>query len=760
MGELVDITDELFGSLALLTDFKVVQSPLFNLLEGTRAIEIANPRLDTGLIDVTPADLNFDPAAPQLLKTVIAVQNKLLVGYMSWLNNLLLPVTVLCCRYVQTMLQNYLHLTGTLHQRCLLKESRLKEGDYDKQSIEYQVVHRVLLAFIIGISRFIGFTLKVAMEVLYEEEDITTRSMNMNFLVDDPLEVIMSELDSAVAWLNSQDLDRTEIEQATANLEMVKLLLSLEFVLSVRLDVFTPKPLPVPFPLMSLLEDGQRVAKKLNFDNLEVPEGSFSPFIQLDVNNSNIPVNLYLIEPDTARQAYLQLFVDVKAFVVLAAAISNTRQFYHFLRYGNVSNSNVLARGIFQLFVVRDDKLILGLRVYLDEYCASMIDLFVGCGTQIMGPLPTDQLTLDTTALVHAKVEQFRRDLELGMYHNLLIYGNNRCRQQQLRSKGLLVWDTLQVNGENLELDLFTLNIGDELALGEASLLVSSYIFFTKLMGMNDLLLNGVDLQLYKPHETYLVYWYSLYLTRLQVDLINGRLCDVVEGKIHQITEKMPKRLKKLKGEKKQRLKAQIAELTAQNLPELEATLKYHKQYLAPKFAALNELVEAVRIFLIVMYALGLVDFLASTPNALTSFEHLFALRLKPWSLIGVPQLPQFAHYKQSLNVASLQPNPATSVKPLLQLCLDKLASAKQLHKNLVAVIRDDPSLASQFLPSSAQYATQWYENLIKTSIVYSLEVASLQKRLEAGALDTAKFKMIVEPGSHPYFPRIRVGEA
>ena len=41
---------------------------------------------------------------------------------------------------------------------------------------------------------------------------------------------------------------------------------------------------------------------------------------------------------------------------------------------------------------------------------------------------------------------------------------------------------------------------------------VSSYVYFGKMQLMLELLLNGLSLDLYKPFEMYLIYWYADYL--------------------------------------------------------------------------------------------------------------------------------------------------------------------------------------------------------------------------------------------------------
>ena len=85
---------------------RVQVSPYFDMIEGTRALEIGNKSLDTGLIDLKPSDVYFDCAESRSLPEVAAVMDALLRSFMAWLDGLSLLVTVLSCRYVYEILHN------------------------------------------------------------------------------------------------------------------------------------------------------------------------------------------------------------------------------------------------------------------------------------------------------------------------------------------------------------------------------------------------------------------------------------------------------------------------------------------------------------------------------------------------------------------------------------------------------------------------------------------------------------------------------
>ncbi|KAM9915221.1 hypothetical protein OXX80_014205, partial [Metschnikowia pulcherrima] len=90
-----------------MEDGKIVATSNFDMLEGARALEMGNARLDTGLLKLTKAELSFDSSKGQPLSAVVSTMNKLFISYMSWLEGSSLSVTILSCRYVLDFLQSY-----------------------------------------------------------------------------------------------------------------------------------------------------------------------------------------------------------------------------------------------------------------------------------------------------------------------------------------------------------------------------------------------------------------------------------------------------------------------------------------------------------------------------------------------------------------------------------------------------------------------------------------------------------------------------
>ncbi|KAK6200347.1 glucose-repressible protein [Scheffersomyces amazonensis] len=753
----VDITEQVFNSLSLITNNKVVKSDYFNLLDGTRALEVLNPKLDTGLIQLSQIELEFDTSAPQSLDQIISINNRSIILLMSWLNHSSLPVTVLSNRYISILLDNYTLRRSPyidLLDHFSFSEKRLPNNSTsiststDKSStFEYQLVHRALKIFSIGLTKFIGICLKVGQDSLYEEEDLTMRNMNLDFLMDVDPDEIIEHIETTIEWLLSESQSHTGVDILVSQLNLIKCLIQLILIFEHRSQLFDPTN-----EVTHLTSIFNRAQEQISFLRVQeygnTVEGSFSKFVQLDMDNKNIPSEIYQIPSSQAWDSLSTLFSNISMYVKLSNSTSSFIQFENFLRFdiaNQIEDFNVIARGFFQLYLVRDDKSILGSfdTLTLTDYVFESISAVVGPNSTIL------RLNDDKDVNSQKQDDWFALvgELENALYQNLCIVAHNPCRQQQLTSRALLVWDTLQVSWESFELDIYsTLQIGDDLG-SEPALPISSYIYYTKLNLMIDLALNGTALELYQDFEIYVIYWYSNYLINLLMELLSTRIATIITNKIHYIEKVHPKKIKKVKaGPKKENLKNQHQINTQKHLPYLLTIQKYHNEYLLKYWAALSNLLESISFYLIVLSAYKLIPVFES--------ELIFKSRLKPWSSIGIPNLPTFQQYNNSLKFDNSEPEKSISI---LNHIKTKIDSSIQQYKNLIDNLKSSEGI-SEFWVDTTQ-VIKWYEDILKTSIGYSLEISqftNIVKESKTNDLSTL-YKVNISKGYHKQFPKITV---
>mmetsp|Transcript_6067 Transcript_6067/g.7433 ORF Transcript_6067/g.7433 Transcript_6067/m.7433 type:complete len:786 (+) Transcript_6067:199-2556(+) len=769
LDDYVDITDQFFESIRTIHDNKVVQSPLFNLLEGTRAVEIGNKKLDTGLIPLSEIDYSFDTSCPQNVDKVIGIINGLVRLYTSWLNNSSLPVTVMSCRYVQTLLENY---QGSLND-CTFENKRLpKQENYDKSSVEWRLVHKVLNSFILGLVKFIGISLHIAFNTLYEEEDLTTRNMDLDFLTDIPSEFIVKKINESIHWLNQENgIERQKKEILCEYLELMNRMLDSQLILTIAIPIFEnddKKKIKNEIQFLQLGLKNIEGLSKVNFDSFKPPCGSFSKFIQFDSNNRSIPAELYMTTNEECFQSLQMMLKSIYNYVIESNELLNVNHFNQFLTYDISykinSEYNAISRGLFQLYLIRDDKSILGsketitsmgMKLMENTSCLQSLIFQPDTWTSIQG---TDEHINTTKEDILIKLNQLLSDIETGIYHNLSSVTNNRCRQRQLMSRGIVIWDTLQVSSESLELELWQkYGIGDRIEgpdsiRDEPSLPLSSFVYLTKLNVMLEVALSGFETNIYKPFEMSWMYWYISYLTQVIAEFYSNQIKSINNLKIYSITTSVPKKIKKLKsGPKKQKLKQQNEIQQKIHLPMLEKINDYNNSYVIESYKGLRMLSDGVRMLFIMLHALEVTNI---TPSfELTSLEKIYNLQMKPWSSVGVPNLPHFRQYEKSIGIDFLSklphPQKLDKIKQILETIIDKFNDSKIVYISISKTIEDDEG--EQFIGDGI---TEWYKALIKTCVMYSLEVNNIKKLIESG-FNKDDYNLEIGEGYHRYFPKI-----
>lgn len=761
----INITDLVYKSVQQIQGNKVLKNEFFHLLEGTRTLEVNNTRLDTGLISILEKELSFDTRQPQPIEVVLRIIDKLLISYSSWLNNSSLPLTVLSCRYVQTILENYKASPEqyfTLNA-CNFKIARFeKQNNYDTDSIDYHLVNKVLKSAVIGICKFIGFCLHVSENVLYEEEDLITRSMEHDFLFRVPIDLVIMDIKESKKWVE-KNIHGNQKDTLIDYLQFIIHLVSIPSILDISITMYgknTDLPSKTTF-----LNEGIKILNQIKkCESGEVPEGVFSKFIQVDADNRNIPAELYLIDKGEAYEMLENILEVIRSFVLKSGSIRNVNHLLNILKFEigeKVNNFSAISRGFFQLYLIRDNKTIFGSQEVLNSLTIKMIENVIGPDTILFNPDywsidGTDEYIQGTKDNILQKLNMLLGDFEMSSYQELSIPGNNRCRQRQLMTRLLLICDSLQANFEALEVSIWEdYKIGNQLMNESMGLAVSSYIFYSKVDLMLEVALTGFELELYKDFEFCLMYWYISYLAQVLADHVSSRINGIVELKINQITVGLSKKIKKQKaGPKKNKLKEIQKFKTEVVLPQLENTLNYNNKYHVPRLTAMSILCEAIRMYLILLSSYGLIDF-KGPKNCATTPELLFGHRMKSWSSIGAPELPTYAQYKKSIDTSYLTSKETKMT--MIKIIIEKFKNSENLYHEICNNLQD-PTLESSFIDTSV---AEWYFSLLETCQMYTKEVKQFSALILLGGLNesnSSKFKAVSTGDmSHKYFPIVSV---
>lgn len=764
-----DVTEKFFKSVGEMAPGAVVSSPLFDMLDSARAIEMGNRRLDSGLIEISDEQLHFDATAPQNPAVVAGIMKDIVVSVMSWVHGLSLPTTFFCSRYVLDFLQN-LSIVGGRIDRADFINRRLHSSDHvaeirSRTLPEHVLVNKVLLAFVAAMTKFVGFVRAVALNVLFDEEDLTTRDMDFNLLVHIDAAEIVALLDNSIEWMTRHMPGDSNIPQF---LRLARGLVLLDKLVQTRFPLFTEPPATVPWvetldELIIMIDE----LSKSTTDLPSLPPGCISRLVQLECGNKHIPHAVYAIESSTAFSMLHLMTSEIRTFVIDFSRFRSLRHLLTYLAYTMAPKMTgdycVIARGIFQLFFIRDDRSIAGLEESVGSLTVRMMADVCCNGAHIMNVEEWGRgdegsgNSAETLSDAVVKVSSLLDDLETATYKLVSNYGNNRCRQRQFNNLTIVLWDTLQFNAEAIEYALFTENhIGDKLTPDSdmPALPITSYAYHVKLDMMVEVVLAGFEHNLYKPYEAAQMYWYAGYLLENHHGHMTGRIADINRGKLAAIAS-LGKKVKKCKaGPKKEALRQRWQWLSGEIAPRVRETLQVVDIFTAPALEAMHELCIAVSQTVLLYELFGAS---MSTPSCkdFVSEELVFRLRMKPWTSVEVPAAPSYddynvamKFYKDLRHVDSIS-SKRGKLGDLSRMLADKFAAAHKRYAMLIDAFSSENCHLVVF-PMGEGDVRGNIDLLRKTCVAYQVALKQFEKSLDQ---DPRDYHVVTDKRYHSYFP-------
>ncbi|ODV84416.1 hypothetical protein CANARDRAFT_29270 [[Candida] arabinofermentans NRRL YB-2248] len=732
-----DVTDSFFKIASKIPFGEVVKSNQFKLLEGTHALEILNPKLDSALLDLT----DFDISSVKTLDEVNWIMMKLLGCLCSWLDNNSLSVSVLSCVYIQKLLLNYQNLEDPK-----LTFDEKPNGD---------VTDVILRAFSLGLLQFVKFVLKLGQSgVIYEEEDLNTQTMDLDFLTKVDVAETDNDLKVAIELIESNYGNEDGCNFCLKMLRLFEELLKCESLLSVNADLYTHSEFDSTFlsrqlQLLSELKDQQTYLDSLK----EIPN-CFSVNIQRQLNNRSPPKPLSCLPFAVSVESLIGMSNDLVSITKILE-ITDVIELYEYLTCfmnrrlntndpDEIIGNHVVARALMQLFLIRDDRSILGSRKWFIS--DMMLDLLYKVSLQNSKLSKID--TMPGFEVNDISYQKLLAQLESPFYNYLTSISQNPSRQRQFINKELILWDTLQVEAENFELELNPKLNDNFIDSNIPTMPVSSFVYYFKLVRMIELMFKSIELNLFKDlREINIGYWFLSYLIGYLTQHI-VRLLDINRLRQTQISN-YPKKIKKAKGDKKLKLKEEYEshKVYLDQFLRVETYLKYQMN----KMELYKKLIE---LKLTTLQILNHQGYLKLSKLCRAPEELLFELQLKSYQSIGIPQLPTFKDYQDSLtkfnevfDVLYKQKN-FRYFKSFIVTKNDEINDDLEKLKELASDLHYNQLLTDDMMESFS---------LLKTSSLSSQETLStLLKLLESEGPKALKVT-IEKLNYHLYFPNISI---
>ncbi|KAF8528155.1 Mak10 subunit, NatC N-terminal acetyltransferase-domain-containing protein [Hysterangium stoloniferum] len=191
----VDVTDFLQKSTEDMEPGELLSMEGFGLTDAMSALEIMDPRMDTGISDPPPS---FDPNMPLLPSEVCWMLDRSFAYEMSWHSGFALSQTVYALRYVH-------HLGDITLPRFKVdtetwfSQFNTKNDDLDRP---LELIHLVLRAGIFGLLKCCDLVWReLAQDHLIDGEDWSSEKFGVSLCENIQPEYIMSLIEEALNWL-------------------------------------------------------------------------------------------------------------------------------------------------------------------------------------------------------------------------------------------------------------------------------------------------------------------------------------------------------------------------------------------------------------------------------------------------------------------------------------------------------------------------------------------------------------------------------
>lgn len=730
-AQFTDITQFIFSKSQNLKTGSIVKSPHFSLFEGTHALEVTNDKLDSGLISLTDEEIQFDCSKGRSLTEVLHLSDYIFRSVFVWLNNSSLTVTVFSCRYVENLLVNYTQNVRGGLSSCKFISPGSSIPDMTK--LESLLVHKVLRSVVLGVLHFVRLCLTLGQGgVVYEEEDINTQNMNLDVLSLIGSDQVLGEINSSINFLGKHFPGFKDSLLIINILQILKKLIDLPFFLSVKVPKGSNGYGINTDVLDSLLSNCEVLRENIDYLNSlpEIP-GCFSLGIQKRLDNRSPTRSL--VSPKQEDYSSLKLMLtDFKTIFEVRYREDVLQLKNYALNFANTTH-HTISRAFFPLFLIRDDRTVLGDEQFIELLMEDLIS-FTCCDSSIFG---TDNL------IVRSKMNELLEQINIAYFEWFNTMSQNPCRQRQHLSRTIILFDTLQANTEEFELEMENVfQIKDEFEEEEGimspALPISSWIYYQKLEIMLQVVLRGFELDVYKIWEYHSMYWYANYLTD-HIEALLNRIMKYNTYKIDHIKD-MGKKLKKKKGEQKQRYKEKYQYKTTHIIPLLEKINN-----------VINNLINKNQLIRdmchLELYNLGqlIKNGFIKVPDFpfIKDESMLYDLRMKPFSTVGVPTFPTYEQYQMEL----LRINITTE-----QVELIKKSIMDNIKYFVDEINKDNSSLGMKLNKSSW---INWFKEFQKSSIGITLANVKHQ-----GISDYSRYRAVIEQeGYHRYFPVVTLKE-
>ncbi|KAK9374064.1 Mak10 subunit, NatC N-terminal acetyltransferase-domain-containing protein [Lipomyces chichibuensis] len=753
----VDITDVFAKEAQKIRPGELAMLETFELVNAINALEIMDLKMDTGLLDMLSRDKEFDTTANRAAKQVLWVMDELFAMEMSWHTGGALSQTVFTCLYIEQALKNFNGCISSAH----FGDDESHEPMSSDADLESVFVHVVLRAFVLGIIKTCDLSRRrLQCNEIMEDEDIVTQTYSLDLMQFVPVSKICSGLTDAI---NKMKRLKTESSrQHVHDQEKADLLGCIDgFIVRLELRILMIKALDAaddaPEKQIELLAGIGDLIRRLA-STISLAESlpvAFSIAIQGRLECGMPP-----------RPKVEMSFGD--AITTLERLINGTRDVLRIHDYGSLGDIT----GYFEEFAMRRPTELPYVRCQLFRRSFvhrkifgkfPMRDAVIADITDLCCPSPA-LFAIDESHPCRQALDLFLTRAEVCFENLFSIMCHNRARLRQRLCGAIMDWDSLQVDSEHLESSVEMLEFSPLLPTvqksseeGIRALPLSSWVYFRKLQIMIWIIFMGFELDIYRLEEWPLMLWYGDYILGV-MDSHVARIETILEITATMQQASTTYSTTSRKSKKNNGAKSISATPASGALPPSQESIMRTRMWLAglrSQIGVYKELCHGYMCFMAAMVLAGCVRSFTASPvdpsrKKYTTPELLYKLRLKPFSTIGVPEIPSFETYQRLTDLRDWQ------IDSLLDNAQITVNSARNMTDVWSKLKPEQQINAKLVQESSAKMRRSLTRSCVGTNVAISvLRQMKLQPR-SFGEENNLKIS-VLHDNFHPFFPVLSV---
>ncbi|ETI24093.1 hypothetical protein G647_03462 [Cladophialophora carrionii CBS 160.54] len=496
-----EITREFRNAASKLAPGKLIKDEHFTLFEAVSALEIGDPKMDSGCTAFDPeSDEEFDPTKALSAEEIIWLMDELMYREVAWQMGYPLSQTLFTSVHIERLLWP--------------EPKRLSDASFWRHdpvpAVIPSLLRDVFQPYCLGLIKCCDLVLSmVTSQHYYEEEDFATQIFNRPLLHDFSVGEVMDSLEAARTGLDHSELSSHLTTALSSRLEARSALLKLfhECECGAR-------------PSLSTLERHIALIRTIeNSASLGRPTSAvaFTLKIQRRLASSVPPRPMIVVDKGKAFPFLQKLLTDATtAFQMLDISSSCDLLVAYQNFMAQEPQPAVYVRALLQSFLSLNGAVV-G-RFAFKDFIVHDIGSLVLPGEALLDPGQMDDLPEDQQIELGSRVDLFVDRCSqsfLNLFRTLCL---NRCRVRRTMCHAALEWDQIQAEAEDL--DGVVQSILNEPArpylAGEEptfSYSFSSWVYHYKLIQLRTVLQMGFELSIYAPHEFAGMYWYLSFLS-------------------------------------------------------------------------------------------------------------------------------------------------------------------------------------------------------------------------------------------------------